>query len=206
MLLRRFSQHVKKQNWFAAGPDFLVFASSVFINTLPRRTLSLSVALALASCATPQGAQPQAPACMDAESPAGADIRLARAAFNDAIRDKDLAAIAALLAEDVTLITGTDSTLFNGREAQLAIWREDFEADTRAIYDRTTECVSVSAVFPIAFETGSWRGVSTDDAATFAGGIYSAKWRKVDGAWQLEAEIFSTEICGGSFCPADAPP
>lgn len=32
-------------------------------------------------------------------------------------------------------------------------------------------------------------------------GSYSAKWRRDDGAWRLEAEIFSTESCGGTYCP-----
>ena len=112
---------------------------------------------------------------------------------------------AALFASDVMLVTGSDSTIFSGRAAQLSIWREDFAAAERTVYERKTECVSVSPILPIAFETGAWEGVRTDDPGAFAGGRYSAKWRREDGAWTLEAEIFLTEHCGGSFCPAESP-
>jgi hypothetical protein len=37
-------------------------------------------------------------------------------------------------------------------------------------------------------------------------GVYAAKWRRVDGAWLLEAELFATEACGGDFCPAAEDP
>lgn len=133
--------------------------------------------------------------------PAAAGVYAARAAFNQAIAEKDISAIRGVLAEDVLLVTGTDSTVFNGRSAQLSIWRTDFEAAERAIYERTTTCVSISPLIPIALETGTWRGVRTDDENDFAAGSYAAKWRKFDGTWRLEAEIFSTESCGGSFCP-----
>ena len=165
--------------------------------------ICLSALGLLAACATTATQQDAAPLCAAEQTSAGDGVRAARAAFNTAIAGKDVDSIAALLAPDVTLVTGTDSTLFNGRDAQLSIWREDFEAAVRAIYDRATNCVSVSPIFPIAFETGSWRGVRTDDPASFAEGIYSAKWRQTEGTWQLEAEIFSTEHCGGSFCPQE---
>ena len=170
-----------------------------------RQILLLPLASSLlASCATTAARHDAAPMCAAEQTSTSDGVRAARAAFNPAIADKDIDTIAALLAPDVTLVTGTDSTLFNGRDAQLSIWSEDFEAAERAIYDRATNCVSVSPIFPIAFETGSWRGVRTDDPASFAEGSYSAKWRQADGVWQLEAEIFSTERCGGSFCPEEA--
>jgi ketosteroid isomerase-like protein len=160
----------------------------------------------LAACAAVAPPSTALPACSDTANAAGNGVRAARAAFNQAIADKDIAAITTLLAPDATLVTGTDSTLFNGREAQLSIWQEDFEAAERAIYVRTTDCVSVSPLLPIALETGTWRGTRTDDPQSFAAGIYSAKWRKADGAWLLEAEIFATESCGAAMCPeAPAP-
>jgi hypothetical protein len=66
---------------------------------------------------------------------------------------------------------------------------------------RTTECVRVSEAFPVALESGRWRGERDANAANFAAGAYAAKWRRVDGTWLLEAELFSTEACGGDFCP-----
>ena len=173
---------------------------------LRRITIFLFAAIVLASCASFQGPETRAPACTGNASPAAEEVSAARAAFNQAIADEDINAITGLLAPDVILVTGTDSTLFNGRDEQVLIWREDFAAADRTIYIRATECVSVSPIFPIAFETGIWRGGHTDDNQSFASGVYSAKWRNADGGWQLEAEIFSTEECGGSFCPADTAP
>jgi hypothetical protein len=51
----------------------------------------------------------------------------------------------------------------------------------------------------MTLEHGHWRGEGPADA--FAAGRYTAKWRRTDGAWRIEAEIFMTEGCGGAACP-----
>ena len=137
----------------------------------------------------------------------GADIgavKAQRAVFNQAIAAKDLSAMAAALADNVLLVTGTDSDRFDGRDAQLQLWGDDFAAPDRAVYVRTPTCVRVSAIAPVALEVGHWRGERVRGAENFAAGSYSAKWRRADGVWRLEAEIFATEECGGDFCPAAA--
>lgn len=133
-------------------------------------------------------------------------VRAQRAAFNAAIAAEDLETIAAVLHENVLLVTGTASEVFSGRAAQVALWRDDFAAGERAVYVRTPECVRVSAEFPVALESGRWRGEWEGDPGRFAAGAYAAKWRRVDGAWLLEAELFATEACGGDFCPAAEDP
>ena len=139
--------------------------------------------------------------CADIGNASEADaIREQRQAFNQAIVDKDPVVIEKLLHEDVTLITGTDSDLFKGKAEQVSIWADDFVRENRAIYVRTTACVRVSATMPVALESGTWRGERIDDSESVASGSYSAKWRKTGGQWFLEAEIFSTEACSGSFC------
>jgi len=143
--------------------------------------------------------------CEDAGGdPADAEaIRAQRLAFNLAIAEKNADLIENILDEDVILVTGTDSDLFGDRDDQVAIWRDDFATEDRAIYVRTTGCLRVSGVAPVALETGTWRGETVSDARVFAAGSYAAKWRKVKKQWRLEAEIFSTESCGGRFCPAE---
>jgi ketosteroid isomerase-like protein len=138
------------------------------------------------------------------DSAAAGQILERRQAFNAAIAQADAAAIESILDENVVLITGTDSDLFLGREAQTALWREDFERPDRAIYVRTGQCVRVSPAAPVALEWGAWRGVSILAEDDFAAGRYAAKWRKQDGDWWLESEIFATEECGGRFCPDSA--
>ena len=128
-------------------------------------------------------------------------IRAQRADFNAAIATEDSATIASVLHENVLLVTGTASEVFRGRAAQVALWQEDFDAAERAVYVRTPDCVRVSPAFPVALESGRWRGEWQGDPGRFAAGVYAAKWRRVDGAWLLEAELFATEDCGGDFCP-----
>ena len=54
--------------------------------------------------------------------------------------------------------TGTSSEVFEGRDAQLATWRSDFESAGRALYVRTTTCVRVSTTAPVALEVGELAG------------------------------------------------
>ncbi|MFB0873960.1 MULTISPECIES: nuclear transport factor 2 family protein [unclassified Sphingobium] len=117
-------------------------------------------------------------------------IRLARAAFNRALAEGDLAAIGPLLAPDVIMMTGTDSAVLSGRKAQLQAWKREFAATARMIYTRTPQTISVSPVEPIAMELGAWQGVV--GGVTQASGSYSAKWRDVGGKWVIEAEIYAT--------------
>lgn len=119
-------------------------------------------------------------------------IRAARAAFNRALADGDLAAITPLLRPDVVLVTGSDSAVIAGRKAQLAAWKREFTARPRTLYTRTPDRIVTSPVEPIAMEQGRWQGMTAGAALPHAAGIYSAKWRKTDGAWRLVAEIFVT--------------
>ncbi|MEK7342992.1 MAG: nuclear transport factor 2 family protein [Pseudomonadota bacterium] len=117
-------------------------------------------------------------------------IRFARASFNRALAEGDLAAIGPLLSADVVMVTGTDSAVIAGRKAQLQAWKREFAAKARMIYARTPQTVSVSPVEPIAMELGVWQGVLGGIAQ--ASGSYSAKWREVGGIWVIEAEIYVT--------------
>jgi ketosteroid isomerase-like protein len=131
-------------------------------------------------------------------------VKAQRTVFNQAIAAKDLSAMATVLAENVLLVTGTNSDRFDGRDTQLHLWGDDFASPDRAVYVRTPQCVRVSAMAPVALEYGRWRGERERGAENFAAGSYSAKWRLADGVWRLEAELFATEDCGGDFCPAAA--
>lgn len=117
-------------------------------------------------------------------------IRLARAAFNKALAAGDLAAIGLLLAPDCVLVAGTDSALLVGRKAQLQAWKREFSAQPRCIYVRTPDAIVLSAVAPLALETGHWEGQV--EGRVEASGTYSAKWRDMGGRWMIEAEIFVT--------------
>lgn len=115
--------------------------------------------------------------------------------FNKAIKEADVDAIAAILSESVILVTGSDSVLFTGKQAQLDIWLSDFDkGDERDIYLRTTQCVTISSLGTMAMEYGQWEGIRGDNL--LYSGSYSAKWRFNDASqsWLLEAETFMTDF------------
>jgi ketosteroid isomerase-like protein len=119
-------------------------------------------------------------------------IRLRRTAFNRALADADLDAIASILVRDAILVTGTDSAVITGRKAQLMTWKREFAATARTAYTRTPETIVASPVEPIAMEHGQWRCVTAADGALVASGAYTAKWREVAGEWVIEAELYLT--------------
>lgn len=119
-------------------------------------------------------------------------IRTRRAAFNRAIAEGDAAAIGAILARDCIMVTGTDSAVIAGRNAQVKVWQREFAAPNRLVYVRTPGTITVSPVDPIALEQGEWQGADKAGGALAASGVYTAKWREVGGQWVIEAEIFVT--------------
>jgi hypothetical protein len=89
---------------------------------------------------------------------AEAEIRAQRTAFNAAIAAGDVSAIASILADNVQMITGSDSIHVAGKQAHLDRWAEGFKDPNRLVYVRTTDRVTVSPLLPIALEYGHWRG------------------------------------------------
>jgi ketosteroid isomerase-like protein len=118
-------------------------------------------------------------------------IRTRRAAFNRAIEAGDAAAIGPILARDCVMVTGTDSAVIAGRNAQVKIWQREFAAKSRLVYTRLPTAITVSPVEPIALEQGEWQGADAG-GIILASGVYTAKWREVGGQWVIEAEIFVT--------------
>ncbi|NML07523.1 nuclear transport factor 2 family protein [Sphingomonas sp. G-3-2-10] len=119
-------------------------------------------------------------------------IRLRRAAFNRALAEADLAAIRPILAANSVIVTGTDSAIRTDRKAQLDIWKKNFASPDRVIYTRTPDTIVISPVEPIAMEHGAWQGVFAASGEELASGAYTAKWRRIDGDWVIEAEIYLT--------------
>ncbi len=125
-------------------------------------------------------------------TPAELAIRARRAAFNRAIAEGNAAAIQPILARDCVMVTGTDSAVITGRNAQVKVWRRAFVSPGRLVYTRLPTAITVSPVEPIALEEGTWQGSEAGTGALAASGIYTAKWRETGGQWVIEAEIFVT--------------
>ena len=80
-------------------------------------------------------------------------------------------------------------------------------AASRLVYQRLTEDVTVSAKWPLAFETGRWEGrLGTPGGPVVIAGRFSAQWVKRDGQWLIRSEVFVALTCSGAGCDAVAVP
>lgn len=124
-------------------------------------------------------------------------IRAARAESNDAIARKDLAAISRHWLPEFHMISSTNDQSA-GREAARASFREVFASRANVVYVREPDSILVNQSWGHAAESGRWTGRWSDRyGSTRVGGVYFAKWRKVNNQWMLLAEVFVQTSCTG---------
>ena len=117
-------------------------------------------------------------------------IEQARLRQNAAIVRGDLAEIAAYWTDDVTICRGLGAQLA-GKSAYLELFAADAKSAEKIVYQRRPNSIEVSSVWPLAFETGQWRGhVGSERGATVIGGQYSAQWVKRGDRWLIRSEVF----------------
>ena len=128
-------------------------------------------------------------------------IRQTRAQSNAAIAVHDLAAIARTWLPDVHVVTST-SAQGAGSQVNQERMAQQFARRPDTIYVRTPTAVSVFDPWDVASERGEWIGRWTEpDGKLEIGGTYQAQWRKVDGRWLIQAELFVPSHCRGSkYC------
>ena len=128
-------------------------------------------------------------------------IREARERSNAAIAAHDADALAQGWMVDVTVVTSTGATQ-SGREANRNGFAAQFTSRPDVVYVRTPTDITVMPSWDVASERGTWTGQWTQaDGVTRIGGTYQAQWRKVNGAWLLQAELFVPTHCtGSSWC------
>jgi ketosteroid isomerase-like protein len=141
-----------------------------------------------------------------AQNPSSADeaaVRAARARSNQAIAAHDVAGIARHWMPDVHIVTST-SVQGTGREVNGQRMAQWFARRPDTVYVRTPSIVEVFEPWSVASERGEWTGRWTEpDGTVQVGGTYLAQWRKVDGAWLIQAELFVPTACRGSaYCAA----
>lgn len=117
-------------------------------------------------------------------------IKEARLKQNAAIAANNVDEIAAYWTDDVTICRG-----LGVQESGKAAYRKLFEGDTtspsKIVYQREPGVIEVSAHWPLAFETGTWKGHDVDvQGATVISGRYSTQWVKRDGRWLIRSEVF----------------
>jgi ketosteroid isomerase-like protein len=130
-----------------------------------------------------------------------AAVRGARAQSNQAIAAHDVAGIARHWMPDVHIVTST-SVQGTGREVNGQRMAQQFERRPDTVYVRTPTAVDVFAAWAVASERGEWTGRWTEpDGLVQIGGTYLAQWRRVNGTWLLQAELFVPTQCRGSaYC------
>ena len=128
-------------------------------------------------------------------------IRDARARSNQAIAAHDLPAIARAWMENVHVVSST-SAQTAGRTANQERMRQQFSNRPDTVYVRRPTAVDVFAPWDVASERGEWTGRWTEpDGVLEIGGTYQAQWRRVDGHWLIQAELFVPARCtGAAYC------
>lgn len=118
-------------------------------------------------------------------------VMAARRAQNAAIVAHRLDAIAGYWTEDVTICRALGSQL-SGKAGYLKLFEADDPASPDTIlYQREPEAVTVSAVWPLAFESGTWSGRRGGPGGeVIIRGRYSAQWVKRAGHWLIRSEVF----------------
>ena len=132
-----------------------------------------------------------------------AAIRAARAESNAAIAAHDVPGIARHWLPDVHIVTSTGAQ-GTGREVNGERMGQQFTRRPDTVYVRTPTTIDVFAAWQVASERGEWTGRWTEpDGVVDIRGTYLAKWRKVDGTWRIQIELFVPTSCRGSkYCAA----
>jgi ketosteroid isomerase-like protein len=135
-----------------------------------------------------------------------AAVRAARATSNAAIAARDTITLASLVTPSYHSVSSRNAHSA-GRSGEGERWRQQFTAHPDVSYVRTPVTVRLFAPWQMAEETGTWVGRWTEaDGRVEIRGSYVAKWRRIDGAWLLEAEVFTPTSCRGSAYCRTSPP
>jgi ketosteroid isomerase-like protein len=113
-------------------------------------------------------------------------IRKARQSYNEAISRRDVEGISKFWLDDYVVIRGSGSVEY-GKEANKMSWSKMFSETPQIYFERFPSEVVISENQPeLAWESGDWKGFNTYSK----GGRYSAQWKKKEGEWKLQAELF----------------
>lgn len=128
-------------------------------------------------------------------------IREARARSNAAIRSHDPAAMARLWMDDVHVVRSTGAQVA-GRELNRQRMAQQFATRPDTIYVREPSAIDVYLPWGMASERGNWTARWTEpDGIVDTAGTYMAQWRRIDGVWLIQAELYVPTRCTGSkYC------
>ena len=128
-------------------------------------------------------------------------IREARARSNAAIAAHDLDGVARVWMENVHVVSSTGAQTA-GRSANAQRFAEQFKTRPDVVYVRTPSAIDIYSEWNVAAERGEWTGRWTEpDGALTIGGTYLVQWRKINGQWLVQGELYVPTHCrGGRYC------
>lgn len=128
-------------------------------------------------------------------------IREGRARSNAAIRARDPVAMARLWMDDVHVVRSTGAQVA-GREPNQQRMAQQFATRPDTIYVRQPSAIDVYLPWAMASERGDWTARWTEpDGTVDMAGTYMAQWRRFDGIWLIQAELYVPTRCAGSrYC------
>jgi ketosteroid isomerase-like protein len=118
-------------------------------------------------------------------------IRHARMQQNAAIARHDVDAIASYWTDDVTICRGLGAQVAGKVNYRALFEEDDPKAKDVIIYQRAPTAIELSTPWPLAFETGVWKGhVGNVHGAVVIQGHYAAQWVKRGNQWLIRSEVF----------------
>jgi len=112
-------------------------------------------------------------------------IKSSRMSSNAAIARHDIEGMAKYWLPDFVQTIGRGSSL-TGRDTIIGSWKQLFRTNPAVLYVRKPVQISIGDNGVMAWETGTWEAKHSYSKD----GNYSAMWRKIDGEWKLQAELF----------------
>jgi ketosteroid isomerase-like protein len=113
-------------------------------------------------------------------------IRKSRQSSNEAIAKRDIEGITKYWLDDYVVIRGS-GVIEHGKETNKTNWTRIFKETPNTYFERISSEIIISENNPdIAWESGIWKGFNTYSK----GGRYSAQWKRKDGEWKIQAELF----------------
>ena len=160
----------------------------------------VAMAVAFAACAAASYLRPESVRARQ-QSTDEQLIREARGRSNAAIAAHDPAAMARLWMNDIHVVRSTGAQVA-GREANQQRMAQQFATRPDTIYIRQPSTIDVYLPWAIASERGEWTGRWTEpDGKVETAGTYMAQWRRLDGQWLIQAELYVPTRCVGSrYC------
>lgn len=110
-------------------------------------------------------------------------IQQARENSNTAIFNGNVAGVAQYWMDDMVVISG-EGGQYIGKKLLLKVFTEMF-AENPPVFERIPSVITIGDSGVLAWETGTWN-YRTDKFR----GNYSAMWRKMNGKWLTQSELF----------------